>query len=83
MATVNDGMHIEVTTSSSYKNVVSVYFLKWIKEENIEGVKTYTRGFLKDKENNNLKIKTNANYENVFEKELFDMLTNTAGDNLI
>lgn len=68
---------------SSYKNVVSAYFLKWIKEENIEGVKTYTRGFLKDKENNNLKIKTNANYENVFEKELFDMLTDAAGDNLI
>lgn len=71
---------------TSVSNVVAAYFLKWIKDGNIELVKEkFTKGliFKKDVLEDCFKIIKAPQTEDVMEEQLYKLITSASGDDLV
>lgn len=82
---LNSGIY-SVNESLSVTNVVAAYFLKWIKDGNIELVKEkFTKGliFKKDVLEDCFKIIKAPETEDVMEEQLYKLITAASGDDLI
>lgn len=82
---LNSGIY-SVNESLSVTNVVAAYFLKWIKDGNIELVKEkFTKGliFKKDVLEDCFKILRAPQTEDVMEEQLYKLITAASGDDLI
>ncbi len=67
---------------TEYKNLVSYFFLKWIREGIL--VKTeYESGFLFKKEKSALKIEKEVAFNNKFEERFFKMIKESAGSDRV
>lgn len=72
--------------SFSLKNVVAAYFLKWIKDGNIELVREkFEKGFIfkKDVEEDCFTIVKKPDTNDIMEEELFDIIQTASGDDLV
>lgn len=75
-----------VNDSFSVKNVVAAYFLKWIKDGNLELVKEkFTKGliFKRDVIEDCFKIIKEPKSDDTMEKRLYKLITSASGDDLI
>ena len=75
-----------VNDSFSVKNVVAAYFLKWIKDGNIELIKEkFTKGliFKKDVIEDCFKIIRAPEGDDVMEEWLYKLITSASGDDLV
>lgn len=82
---LNSGIY-SVNESLSVTNVVAAYFLKWIKDGNIELVKEkFTKGliFKKDVLEDCFKIIRAPETEDVMEEQLYKLITAASGDDLV
>ena len=82
---LNNGIY-SVNESLSVTNVVAAYFLKWIKDGNIELVKEkFTKGliFKKDVLEDCFKIIRAPEGDDVMEEQLYKLITAASGDDLI
>lgn len=82
---LNSGIY-SVNESLSVTNVVAAYFLKWIKDGNIELVKEkFTKGliFKKDVLEDCFKIIKAPETEDVMEEQLYKLITAASGDDLV
>lgn len=82
---LNSGIY-SVNDSFSVKNVVAAYFLKWIKDGNIELVKEkFTKGliFKKDVIEDCFKIIKEPQGDDVMEDWLYKLITSASGDDLV
>lgn len=82
---LNSGIY-SVNESLSVTNVVAAYFLKWIKDGNIELVKEkFTKGliFKKDVLEDCFKIVRVPQTEDVMEEQLYKLITSASGDDLV
>ena len=82
---LNSGIY-SVNESLSVTNVVAAYFLKWIKDGNLELVKEkFTKGliFKKDVLEDCFKIIRAPETEDVMEEQLYKLITAASGDDLI
>ncbi|WP_294985163.1 DUF2207 family protein [uncultured Fenollaria sp.] len=82
---LNSGIY-SVNESLSVTNVVAAYFLKWIKDGNIELVKEkFTKGliFKKDVLEDCFKIIKAPETEDVMEEQLYKLITAVSGDDLV
>lgn len=82
---LNSGIY-SVNESLSVANVVAAYFLKWIKDGNIELVKEkFTKGliFKKDVLEDCFKIIRAPEGDDVMEEQLYKLITAASGDDLI
>ena len=82
---LNSGIYL-VNESLSVTNVVAAYFLKWIKDGNIELVKEkFTKGliFKKDVLEDCFKIIKAPETDDVMEEQLYKLITAASGDDLV
>ena len=82
---LNSGIY-SVNDSFSVKNVVAAYFLKWIKDGNIELIKEkFTKGliFKKDVIEDCFKIIRAPEGDDVMEEWLYKLITSASGDDLV
>ena len=82
---LNSGIY-SVNESLSVTNVVAAYFLKWIKDGNIELVKEkFTKGliFKKDVLEDCFKIIRAPEGDDVMEEQLYKLITAASGDDLV
>lgn len=82
---LNSGIY-SVNESLSVTNVVAAYFLKWIKDGNLELIKEkFTKGliFKKDVLEDCFKIIKVPETEDVMEEQLYKLITAASGDDLI
>lgn len=64
------------------KNLISAYFLKWIKEKAVRPI-SVEEGFLRKKERQNLELLKQPNFESHSEEALFRIIEQAAGQNKI
>lgn len=66
---------------SNLDQLMAAYFLKWITEEKIKVEEKRKRGFLREKNEVNIQILTDNNFDHEFEKVIFSTLESAADEN--